>query len=116
MLAKTNPVPISPQIIETLEPHLSWMLLYLARATPDDISREPPWVAVYVFKACLVSWQVLGMASGVLSHTASRIGVDTRTQDHGQAGMARWMERVFGQRRIWGVGEAVKRGLSELSG
>lgn len=126
MLISTNPVPISPEIAESLEPHLSWMILYLQRTSDDTdpsraaIAREPPWVSVYLFKACLVAWQVLGMGIGVLDRTMVVLGWSGggkgAVQAQAQGFFVEWMKEVFGRREVWGVGMAVQRGLRELEG
>lgn len=122
MLIMTNPVPIGSEIAESLETHLSWMLLYLHRSSdniskpgggdnpPVSVNCEPPWVTVYLFKACLVAWQVMRMGTGLLSHTAAVIGVN------GEDGLLVWMREVFRRREIWGMGAAALRGLRELDG
>lgn len=116
MLARTSPVAIPADIVDALEPHLSWMLLQLDRATENDPSKEAPWVLVYAFKALLVSWQVLSMRTGQLDQTLYRLEVDGTAMDCGQAGLLAWFRRCINRRSLWGVGRVVERGLRVLEG
>ena len=116
MLARTNPVPMPADIVTTLEPHLSWMLLQLDRASAADAMKEAPWVLVFGFKALVISWQVLGMRTGHLDQTLYRLGIDGSAADHGQAGMLAWFRRCIVRREVWGLARVIERGLHVLEG
>lgn len=114
MLARTSPVTVPTDIVATLEPHLSWMLLRADRMPLNDSVQEAPWTLVYAFKALLITWQIVGMRTGQLDPTLQALGVDTTAMDAGQAGLAAWFRRVMDRKQIWGLGRAIDRGLRVL--
>lgn len=105
MLIAAHPVPIAPEIAEALEPHITWMLLYLN--TTIDVSSEPPWMTVYLFKGALVALQIMSMG---IHTSVSQVGARTTRE------LLNWMRDVFSRRSIWNVGRLMARSLDELEG
>jgi hypothetical protein len=104
-LTVAQPIIISDQVIESLEPHLQFFLSYLDKTPTQQAMSESPWVTIYSFKAALIAWQLIRAGIG---DVASCIGID----DLGN--MLDWVKRVFATRTKWGVGRAVLKSLDEL--
>ena len=94
---------VSPEVVETLAPHLEWYLSYLMDV--DSASYEPPWITIYAFKASLVAWQLV--REGIFDHVVGIGVVDLK-------GMCQWIRETFEARSCWKVGQLIVNSLSEL--
>jgi hypothetical protein len=104
-LTVAQPIIISDQVVESLEPHIQFFLTYLDRTPGQTAMSESPWVTIYSFKAALIAWQLIRAGVG---DVAGCIGV-------GDLGtMLEWIKKVFATRSKWGVGRAVLKSLDEL--
>jgi hypothetical protein len=104
-LTVAQPIIISDQVVESLEPHIQFFLSYLDRTPAQTAMSESPWVTIYSFKAALIAWQLIRAGVG---DVAGCIGV----ADLGT--MLDWIKKVFATRSKWGVGRAVLKSLDEL--
>jgi len=104
-LTVAQPIVISGQVVESLEPHVRFFLSYLNTTSAQTSISESPWVTIYSFKAALIAWQLI--RAGV-SDVAICIGVTDL------AGMLDWIKKAFSTRSKWGVGRAVMKSLDEL--
>ncbi|EXJ85320.1 hypothetical protein A1O1_05684 [Capronia coronata CBS 617.96] len=91
---------------KTIQPHVDWFLCYLdATLTPDS---EPPWVAVYAYRAFLIAWQLVrGGSLGAMQV----VGVEDGDID----GAMLWARKVFKRRQRLQLGKLIVSCLDILS-
>jgi hypothetical protein len=102
-LGVTQSVVICPNVIESMDPHVSWFLQYLNRS--PDPSHEPPWMTVYAFKVALIAWHLARSGS---FDPFSKVGVADMD------GLLGWMKGVFQRRKSSEVGSLIVKSLAEL--
>lgn len=102
-LGVTQSVVISPNVIESMDPHVSWFLRYLDRTTCSR--SEPPWMTVYAFKAALIAWQLARSGS---FDAFSKVGIADMD------GLLGWTKAVFAKRESSEVGRLIVKSLEEL--
>nr|XP_031860055.1 uncharacterized protein CI109_004418 [Kwoniella shandongensis]KAA5527127.1 hypothetical protein CI109_004418 [Kwoniella shandongensis] len=104
MLGAKHRVDLSPQIIESVEPHLTWFLLYLQRTV--DTRFEPPFLIFYAFKAAVMAWQIARLGGSSLPSMVGVLDAD---------GLLLWIREIFAKRTRWGIGKLALESLEELS-
>lgn len=96
---------VETDIAKAVQPHVDWFLRYLdATLAPDS---EPPWVALYAYKAFLIAWHLVrGGALGAMQV----VDVD----DGDVEGAVMWARDVFGRRRRRQLGKVIMTCLNLL--
>ncbi|WWD08403.1 hypothetical protein V865_006515 [Kwoniella europaea PYCC6329] len=93
----------SPMVAASVDRHLSWFLTYLD--TKTDVSDEAPWMAIFAFKAVLVSYQLV---------KAGCIETLNNIPPRHSSEMLDWIREVFERRRNWKVAKIIVSSLEEL--
>lgn len=104
-LASTRGSINSSDIPHDLQGHLDWFLIYLDRTEQPD--QEPPFVAVYAYKAFLVAFQLL---RGGIPDAMTAVGV----ADGDIEAALEWAEEMFRRREKWMVGGLILQNLRSL--
>ncbi|KAL1880650.1 hypothetical protein Daus18300_001261 [Diaporthe australafricana] len=104
-LASSSEILFGAETAHATQPHIDWFLRYLdATLAPES---EPPWVALYAFKAFLIAWQLVrkGVAGAM-----SAVGV----VDGDVEGAMVWAKGVFRRRERWRLGKLIMACLEVL--
>lgn len=96
---------MSEHVVESLEIHLRFFLVYLNQTTSEMAACESPWVTIYCYKAALIAWQLVRAGIGNVS---ACIGISDLEN------LYEWIKNVFSFRSRFGVGRAVLNSLNEL--
>lgn len=104
-LASSSELLFGAETARATQPHIDWFLRYLdTTLSPES---EPPWVALYAFKAFLIAWQLV--RKGV-SGAMQAVGV----LDGDAAGAIEWAKRAFQRRERWCLGKLILACLDVL--
>ncbi|KAK7733764.1 hypothetical protein SLS63_004549 [Diaporthe eres] len=104
-LASSSEILFGAETAHATQPHIDWFLRYLdATLTPES---EPPWVALYSFRAFLIAWQLV--RKGV-SGAMQAVGV----LDGDAAGALEWAKGAFRRRERWRLGKLIMACLEVL--
>lgn len=107
-LGANNPIELTAQIIQSVEQHITWFLLYLQRTsspTSPSLQSESPLLTFYLFKATIIAWQIVKSGG---SSPLEVVGVED------EEGLLNWMKKMFRMRKKWGVGRSAMRCLGDL--
>lgn len=96
---------MSGHVVESLDVHLRFFLVYLNQTVSDAAECESPWVTIYCFKAVLIAWQLVRAGVG---NVTGCIGISDLEN------LYDWIKNVFSLRSRFGVGRAVLSSLNEL--
>lgn len=97
-LASSSEILFGAETAHATQPHIDWFLRYLdTTLTPES---EPPWVALYAFKAFLIAWQLV--RKGV-SGAMQAVGV----LDGDAKGAIEWAKGAFRRRERWRLGKLI---------
>jgi hypothetical protein len=97
-LASSSEILFGAETARATQPHIDWFLRYLdTTLSPES---EPPWVALYAFKAFLIAWQLV--RKGV-SGAMQVVGV----LDGDAAGAMEWAKGAFRRRERWRLGKLI---------
>lgn len=90
---------------QSVQPRVNWFLRYLDDTiTPDT---EPPWLALYAYKAFLIAWQLFrGGVTGAMQAV--------NVEDSDVRGPVMWGQKVFGRRKRWQLGRLIMSSLETL--
>lgn len=103
-----NPIELTTQIIQSVEQHITWFLLYLQRTsfpTSPFLRSESPLLTFYLFKATVIAWQIVKSGG---SSPLEVMGVEN------EEGLLSWMKDMFRVREKWGIGRCAMRCLRDL--
>lgn len=104
-LASSSEILFGAETAHATQRHIDWFLRYLdATLAPDS---EPPWVALYAFKAFLIAWQLVrkGVAGAMLA-----VGVPYGDVN----GAMVWARGVVRRRERWRLGKLIMACLEAL--
>lgn len=107
-LGANNPIELTAQIIQSVEQHITWFLLYLQRTSSPispSLQSESPLLTFYLFKATIIAWQIVKSGG---SSPLEVVGVKD------EEGLLSWMKKMFRMREKWGVGHSAMRCLGDL--
>lgn len=90
---------------DAIQPHVDWFLYYLDTTLVVDY--EPPWIALYAFKAFLIAWQLV---RGGLAYAMQVVGVQDGDLEEAMA----WARMVFQRRQKWQFGKLILASLDIL--
>ncbi|KAL7424527.1 hypothetical protein Q5752_000211 [Cryptotrichosporon argae] len=102
--ATTQSLLISPEIAASVQPYVVRFIRYLDRT--EDASLEPPWVAIYAFKAFLVAWQSLQAG---WANMLEAVAVDNASD------AIEWAKDVFARRAEWCFGKLIETSIVSLA-
>lgn len=104
-LASSSEILFGAETARATQPHIDWFLRYLdTTLSPES---EPPWVALYAFKAFLIAWQLV---RNCVSGAMQVVGV----LDGDAAGALEWAKAVFRRRERWCLGNLILACLDVL--
>lgn len=104
-LASSSEILFGAETAHATQPHIDWFLHYLETTlTPES---EPPWVALYAFKAFLIAWQLVRKA---VPGAMQIVGV----LDGDATGAMAWAKEVFRRRERWRLGKLIMACLEVL--
>ncbi|KAL2289650.1 hypothetical protein FJTKL_01890 [Diaporthe vaccinii] len=104
-LTSSSEILFGAETAHATQPHIDWFLRYLdTTLTPES---EPPWVALYSFRAFLIAWQLV--RKGV-SGAMQAVGV----LDGDAAGAIEWAKGAFRRRERWRLGKLIMACLEVL--
>ncbi|WVQ76281.1 hypothetical protein IAR50_005946 [Cryptococcus sp. DSM 104548] len=104
MLGSNPMLDINPEIIQSVEHHINWFLLYIHRTGPDT-RYETPFLSFYLFKAAVIAWQIVRSGGTGPLETIGVGDID---------GLLGWIRAMFERRVRWGIGRIVLKTLGEL--
>ncbi|ODO02043.1 hypothetical protein L198_02774 [Cryptococcus wingfieldii CBS 7118] len=104
MLGSNPMLDINPEIIQSVEHHVNWFLLYLHRTGPDT-RYETPFLSFYLFKAAVIAWQIVRSGGSGPLETVGVSDIDS---------LLGWIRAMFERRVRWGIGKIVSKTLAEL--
>ncbi|KAE8543207.1 hypothetical protein D1P53_000695 [Cryptococcus gattii VGV] len=107
-LGVNNPIELTTQIIQSVEQHITWFLLYLQRTsfpTSPSLQSESPFLTFYLFKATIIAWQIVKSGG---SSPLEVVGVEDEER------LLSWMKEMFRVREKWGIGRCAMRCLGDL--
>ncbi|KAF3762027.1 hypothetical protein M406DRAFT_348099 [Cryphonectria parasitica EP155] len=104
-LAATGEISFGTKTAEAAQPHLDWFLRYLDITTTPDA--EPPWTALYAYKAFLIAWQLLRKQAPNAMQT---VGVE----DGDAEAAISWARNVFQRRSGRSIGKIIMTCLDIL--
>lgn len=96
--AAAGEISFEPQIAQPSQPHIDWFLRYLDTTVSPEA--EPPWVALYAYKAFLISWQLLRNKT---PNAMRAVGIE---DDDAESALA-WIRKVFQRRSGREVGKMI---------
>lgn len=91
---------------KAIQPYVDWYLEYLNLTVSVDL--EPPWIALYAYKAYLIAWQLL---RGGVTNAMQVVGVS----EEDRADAISWAKSVFGRRKNQKVGRLILTSLDMLA-
>lgn len=105
-LASTSEMSFGTKTAEATQPHIDWFLRYLDKTLSTD--SEPPWTALYAYKAFLIAWQLLRKQ---IPNAMQVVGI----KDGDVKAAMSWARNVFQRRTGWRVGKMIMACLDNLS-
>lgn len=104
-LASTSEISFGTKTAEATQPHIDWFLRYLdTTLSPDS---EPPWTALYAYKAFLIAWQLVRKQ---IPNAMQVVGV----KDGDVKAAMSWARNVFQRRTGRRVGKMIMACLDTL--